>query len=164
MDIRARTRQWRLRNNQTARILDNVELFSECTVKQLRLVAQLMCPISVKSDWVIVHAGDPCRQLVVVLSGEAGSSTPDGDEGCLGPGSLFGEQALLPGSVEIATVTATTSMEILVSSRVELSRMIQVAPSIEWNLLANVARQSPALQPAVVDAGIPRLEHVVLTT
>ena len=111
-----------------------------------------------------MHAGDPCRQLVVVLSGEAGSSTPDGDEGCLGPGSLFGEQALLPGSVEIATVTATTSMEILVSSRVELSRMIQVAPSIEWNLLANVARQSPALQPAVVDAGIPRLEHVVLTT
>lgn len=164
MDIRARTRQWRLRRNQTACILDDVELFSECTVKQLRLVAQLMCPISVKPDRVIVHAGDPCNQLVVVLSGEAGTGGPDGGGSSLGPGSLFGEQALLPGSVEIATVTATTSMELLVSSHVELNQMMQIAPSIYWKLLARVARQSPAMQPEFVEAGIPNPAQFVFTT
>ena len=163
MDMRSRTRQWRLRKNQTARILDDVELFSECTVKELRLVAQLMCPISLKPDRVIVHAGDPCNQLVVVLSGEAGTSGPDGGGSCLGPGSLFGEQALLPGSVEIATVTATTPMELLVSSRPELSRIVGVAPSIEYKLLGRIARQSPAMPPEVVDAGVRSLAHVVLT-
>lgn len=162
MDMKARTRQWRLRKNLTACTLDDVDVFSECTVKQIRSIAQLVCPISVKRDRVIVHAGDACNQLIFVLSGEAETSTPGGDEDVLGPGSLFGEQALLPGSVEIATVTATTSMDLLVSSQTELFTMIRIAPSIERKLLARVARQSPAVRPAVVEVGRP--QHAVAFT
>ena len=163
MDVRARTRRWRIRGNLTACILDGLDLFSECTVKQLRLVAQFTCPISVTPDRVIVQAGDSCNQLVLVVSGEGEASSPHGGAKRLGPGSLFGEQSLLPGSVEIATVTATTPMDLLVSSRAELVRMIRVAPSIESKLLARVARQSPAVRPEVVEVERPRHARVAFT-
>ena len=113
MEMRSRVRRWRIRKGRTACILDDVDLFSECTVNQLRSVAQLVCPISVTRDRLIVEAGEPCDQLVLVLSGEAGTSTPGGGEGVVGPGSVFGEQALLPGSVEIASVTAKTAMDLV---------------------------------------------------
>jgi hypothetical protein len=34
-------RRWRVGDDCTARILDTIDLFSECTPKQLRTVAQL---------------------------------------------------------------------------------------------------------------------------
>jgi CRP/FNR family transcriptional regulator, cyclic AMP receptor protein len=163
MDLKARVRQWRIRKNRTACILDDLDLFSECTVKQLRSVAQLICPISVTRDRVIVHAGDRCDQLVVVLSGEARTSTPDGRESFVGPGSLLGEQALLPESVEIATVTATTTMELLVASQSELSAMIWIAPSIERKLMERVLHELPAQQPEVVAAEHPSRARVAFT-
>ena len=163
MDMRDRTRQWRIRKNRTACILNDVDLFSECTVKQLRAVAQLVCPIAVKRDRVIVRAGDCCDQLVFVLSGEAVTRAPNRDADVLGAGAVFGEQALLPGSVEIATVTATTPMELLVASQVELREMVRIAPSIEPRLLAGVARQSPAVQPEAVEVGRTRGPQVVFT-
>jgi CRP-like cAMP-binding protein len=155
MDVKDRVRHWRMRRNHTACILDDVDLFSECTVKQLRAVAQLICPIVVNHGRVLVHAGEKCNQLVLVLSGEARTSNPTGGKRSLGAGSLFGAASVLPGSNEIETVTATTAMDLLVASRAEVSKIIRIAPSVERKLLARLADQLQPMQREAVGATRP---------
>ena len=155
MDVKDRVRQWRVRKNRIACILDDVDLFSECTVNQLRAIAQLICPVVVTHGRVLVHAGECCNQLVLVLSGEGCASRPDGRKTSLGAGSLVGAAAMLAGSKQIETVAATTAMDLLVATRAEVFKIIRVAPSVERKLLARVADQLQPTQREAVEMSRP---------
>jgi CRP-like cAMP-binding protein len=139
MDVSHQLRHWRLRKHQTAAVLDGIELFSGCTVRQLRLIAPRVCPLFVAPGRVLVRNGDRSDQLILVVDGEGEHTNPPFESGVLGPGSLIGEGTIAAGNVETATVTATTSMELLVVTRGELAQIISVAPAVEQRLRARLA-------------------------
>jgi CRP-like cAMP-binding protein len=83
----------------------------------------------------------------VVTAGTA-VATVEGDQvGELGPGSFFGEMALIDGGERMATVTATSDMNLLVLDRHEFNEMLEVAmPSVVPKLLAVVGARLRLLE------------------
>jgi CRP-like cAMP-binding protein len=144
MDVRSRMRLWRMRKNPYARELSEIELFADCTARQLRALTQHVCPLSVEPGRVVARAGERCEQFILVVAGEAETSAPNGRVAVLGPGGTVGETAVDPRSRQVATVTARTPMDLLVASRMDLVRIIRFAPSVEQKLITRLAGGSPA--------------------
>jgi len=92
----------------------------------------------------------------VVADGSARVSVGEGTAVAdLGPGSFFGEMALLDGGDRVATVTALTELELLVLHRDEFNEMLALAmPTLAPKLLAVVGRRVRELE-ARQGRGVP---------
>ena len=131
-------------------------LFSECTDDELERIAALAHGLRVPAGHVVVHEGDEGSEFFVVAEGSARVSVGDGTAVAdLGPGSFFGEMALLDGGDRVATVTATTELELLVLHRDEFNEMLSFAmPTLAPKLLAVVGRRVRELE-ARQGRGVP---------
>jgi CRP-like cAMP-binding protein len=123
-------------------LLRAVWLFSGCSDAELGYIASLVVPRSVEADAVVVREGEAGDDFFVIVSGSA-TPTVDGDPvGELAAGSFFGEMALLDGGERVATVTATTPLELLVLHRDDFNTMLEAAmPAVAPKLLAVVGRR-----------------------
>jgi CRP-like cAMP-binding protein len=115
--------------------LRKLDLFAECTRAQLRKIDALTTDLSIQKDAVLIREGGVAREFIVILSGSA-QVTRQTDDGVatvadVGPGDFLGEMALLTGTSRTATVTATTDLEVLVSSTGEFRSILEIAPSVE---------------------------------
>src|SRR5207247_4092111 len=78
---------------------------------------------------VIISRGDPALNFYVIEQGEVEvvRFTPTDPKGevvaVLGPGSFFGEKALLTNEARVATVRARTAVEVLVMGKNLLTQM-----------------------------------------
>jgi len=116
--------------SRRAEILRGIPLFSSCRNSELAKVESLTTELLVGQGDVLAIEGEPGRQFFVVISGVAKAYrgvTPIGD---LGPGSFFGEVALLDGGARTATVIAETDMRVLVLSRSEFVALQSVSPRL----------------------------------
>ena len=130
-------------------------LFSECTDDELERVAALARSIRVPAGHVVVREGDPGGEFYVVVEGMTRVTAEGEAVADIGPGSFFGEMALLDGGERVATVTALTDLELLVLHRDEFNEMLAIAmPTIAPKLLAVVGRRVRALE-ARQGRGIP---------
>ena len=134
MDAMGALRRWRVGDDCTARVLDTIDLFSECTPKQLRSVARLFCPIRVECGRVLVSEGRRREQFILVVRGEAQVTVCGGSTGCLGPGEFGGAGAVTEEGIEPATVTATEPMDLLVATHEALRALVEIAPSLRPKL------------------------------
>ena len=93
------------------------------------------------------EAGDPGLEFFVVVAGDA-IATVEGDEvGRIATGGFFGEMALLDGGERVATVTATSTMGLLVLGRHEFNEMLEIAmPSVAPKLLAVVGARMRTIE------------------
>ena len=123
-------------------LLRAVWLFSGCSDAELGYIASLVVPRSVDADTVVVREGEAGDDFFVIVSGSA-TPTVDGDPvGELAAGSFFGEMALLDAGERVATVTATTPLELLVLHRDDFNTMLEAAmPAVAPKLLAVVGRR-----------------------
>ena len=114
-------------------------LFSACSDDELERIAALASPRTASAGDELTRQGDEGDEFFVVIDGDAVASI-DGDRvGELGPGSFFGEMALIDGGERTATVTASTDMQLLVLDRHDFNEMLEVAmPSVMPKLLAVV--------------------------
>jgi CRP-like cAMP-binding protein len=131
-------------------------LFAECTDDELERIAALAHAMRAPAGHVVVREGDDGGEFYVIADGRA-RVTVDGDQPVadLGPGSFFGEMALLDGGERTATVTATSEMELLVLHRDEFNEMLAMAmPTIAPKLLAVVGRRVRELE-ARQGRGVP---------
>jgi len=131
-------------------------LFSECTDDELERIAALARAMRAPAGHVVVREGDEGGEFYVIVDGtarvtvDAGTVVAD-----LGPGSFFGEMALLDGGDRLATVTATTELELLVLHRDEFNEMLAMAmPTLAPKLLAVVGRRVRELE-ARQGRGVP---------
>jgi len=131
-------------------------LFSECTDDELERIAALAHGLRVPAGHVVVREGDPGSEFFVVADGTARVSVGEGTAVAdLGPGSFFGEMALLDGGDRVATVTAITELELLVLHRDEFNEMLSLAmPTLAPKLLAVVGRRVRELE-ARQGRGVP---------
>jgi voltage-gated potassium channel len=122
-------------------------LFSECTDDELERVAALAHSQRIPAGQVIVREGDPGLEFYVVVDGTTRVTAEGEAVADIGPGSFFGEMALLDGGERVATVTAITDVDVLVLHRDEFNEMLAIAmPTIAPKLLAVVGRRVRALE------------------
>ncbi|NAZ86086.1 cyclic nucleotide-binding domain-containing protein [Kineococcus sp. T90] len=107
---------------------------------------------------VVLHAGDPANALHLLVSGHVsvGVSTPAGDTAVLavlGPGSIFGELALLsPREERSATVAALEGAVTLSVAREHLSALRRDNPEVDALLLGLLADYVHRLDARLLEA------------
>jgi CRP-like cAMP-binding protein len=122
-------------------------LFSDCTDNELERIAALAHSQHVPAGQVIVREGEPGHEFYVVAGGTTRVTVEGEPVADIGPGSFFGEMALLDGGERNATVTAVTDVELLLLHRDEFNEMLAMAmPTIAPKLLAVVGRRVRALE------------------
>ena len=127
-------------------LLREVELFSALDEDELTKVAALAQTRHVDKDATIFHAGDPADAVFVVSSGKVKIvvTSTEGKEfilTVLGAGQVFGEMALLESAPRSATVTALTSVEVIMISRQDFHELLATTPGISRKLLAILSRR-----------------------
>ena len=123
----------------TADLLANVPLLSSLDRKHLESQAKDFTPRTFPAGSTVIREGDTHGVgFFVVVAGE-GVVTVDGQQvDSVGPGSYFGEVALISDRVRTATVTATTDLECLVMTFWDFRAFVKGDPEVAWRLLEHV--------------------------
>lgn len=125
--------------------LRNHPLFEGCSPAQLRTVDRLLTQVRVPAGRQLMRQGRRGLDFAVVVDGEAEVLRDGEPVARLGPGSFFGELALVDDRHRSATVTARTPMLLYVLHRLEFDRLLEVVPSVRERVLAAAAaRRTPA--------------------
>jgi CRP-like cAMP-binding protein len=90
---------------------------------------------------VLAHQGSPGREFYVILDGKASVSIDGSEVATLGPGDFFGEMALLDQGPRVATVMASTPMEVAVLDPREFSTLIEEHPGVARKVLKVMAHR-----------------------
>jgi CRP-like cAMP-binding protein len=121
--------------------LSQVPMFSACSRKDLGTVARYADELSVDAGQVLIKEGDAGREFYVIVEGKASLTRGGREIAVLGPGSYFGELALLDGQKRDATVTTSTPTELLVVGIREFATLLEDVPQLTRKLLAGMARR-----------------------
>jgi CRP-like cAMP-binding protein len=120
-------------------LLRKVWLFSGCDDEEIERIAAMAEPRSVDAGTVVMREGEEGLEFFVAVEGDAVASVEGDEVGRIGAGGFFGEMALIDGGERVATVTATTDMQLLVLGRHEFNEMLEIAmPAVTPKLLAVV--------------------------
>ena len=125
-----------IKKNERRELLRGVWLLSGCSNRELDRIATLTTLHQVTNGQVLSREGEPGIEFFIIVSGRAIASIGHRTIGEIGPGSFFGEMALLDGGTRTATVTAVEPMTVLVLSRRQFSSFIgAVMPSVATKML-----------------------------
>ena len=125
-------------------MLGAVPLFSLTPKKQLRTIAQEFKSRAVPAGAQIVEQGKYGREFFVVVSGTARCEVDGREIRKFGPGSFFGELALLAGGPRSATITVETPMELLVLDRRDFTVLVRTTPDVAVKILESLAARLQA--------------------
>jgi trk system potassium uptake protein TrkA len=142
--------------DERIRLLQGIWLFSTCNDEELARIAAVAKPREAPVGTALTTQGEEGTEFFVIVTGDA-SAAVDGDEvGTIGPGGFFGEMALIDGGERVATVTATSPMQLLVLDRHDFNEMLELAmPQIAPKLLAVVGARMRAIEERTgVDAAL----------
>lgn len=120
-------------------LLSQVPLFSACSRKDLGLVARRADEIEVDTGKVLIAEGAHGHEFFVVMDGTADVTRNNKKVATLGPGTSFGELALLDKEPRNATVVATTPMRLVVLGQREFGGLLDEVPGFSRKLLAGMA-------------------------
>jgi 2-polyprenyl-3-methyl-5-hydroxy-6-metoxy-1,4-benzoquinol methylase len=124
-------------------------LFAGCSPAELSRVAGLCAPLEVDRGTTIVEEGQPGDRFYVLLTGRATVRARRRKLATLGPGSFFGETALLTGGPRTATVKADTPLRLAVFDRDAFDRLLRDSPTTARAVLEGVAARRPNPRPVL---------------
>jgi CRP/FNR family cyclic AMP-dependent transcriptional regulator len=130
--------QLRLRKDERIELLRRADLFSACSNTELGRIASLTTELAAKAGEVLTTRGDIGLEFFVIVEGRARASRKDVELATMGPGSFFGELALLDGGKRTATVVALTDMRLLVLSRREFPTVYRLIPSVADKIIGEL--------------------------
>jgi CRP-like cAMP-binding protein len=119
--------------------LAQLPLFSTCSKKDLRLVASKATPLDIPAGRTIIEEGAPGKEFFVIDTGTAIVKRNGRKVATLGPGSAFGELALLDGGPRTATVVADSDLSVLILTRPEFAGLLDEVPGLARKLLQALA-------------------------
>ena len=142
--------------NHGENALLGVGLFDHLSRRELRDVRGLVTVIDVRAGRHLIEQGRDGREFFLVVSGEAEVRRDGEPVATRGPGSFFGEGALLCHEPRQATVVAATDMVVGVVERRDFHHLLEEHPELNAPLLAATAdrlgwsedRDAGVLQPA----------------
>jgi CRP-like cAMP-binding protein len=121
--------------------LEEVELLSGCSRRQLRAIARISEVVEVPGGTLLARAGDAGEEFFVIIDGSARVEVSPRKRSRLGPGQYFGEMSLLDGGPRSATVIADTPLRLLVIKRRNFSTLLREAPDLSQSLMATLSRR-----------------------
>lgn len=119
--------------------LSQVKMFSSLNKKELGLVAKAADMIRVPAGADIVKEGEIGHEFYLISSGSASVRRNGRKVVDLGPGSYFGEMALLDRGPRTATVTAEEPTELIVLGQREFMAILDQVPPLAHKLLVSMA-------------------------
>lgn len=120
-------------------ILRQVDLFASLDDKEAEKIAPLFKERSYSAGDVIAEEGKHGVGFFIIESGEAKVSSHGEDRRTLGPGSHFGEVALIDDGQRTATVTAASDVKAHVLVAWDFRPLVKDDPDLAWGLLQGVA-------------------------
>ena len=139
-------------------LLAQVRLFRSCVADEFDRLAAATTELDVSPGEVLCQEGQAGHEFFVVVEGQARVTMSEREIATLGPGSFFGEMALLDGGPRIATVTAATPMKLLVLHRREFRHLLGRRAAVVTEVVAVVGERMRSIQrrlsPASARAGL----------
>jgi CRP/FNR family transcriptional regulator, cyclic AMP receptor protein len=130
----------------SADLIRGVPLFSELDDKTVERLAGEFIERHFDVGAAIATEGVDGLNFFIVASGEASVTVKGNAVGTLGPGSSFGEIALVDRSARSATVTATTPMVAYALPIWSFRPFVEQRPELAWKLLETLAERLRAAQ------------------
>jgi len=130
----------------SADLIRGVPLFSDLDDKTVDSLSYEFVERHFDVGAAIATEGVDGLNFFIVASGEASVTVQGADVGTLGPGSSFGEVALVDKSARSATVTATTPMVAYALPVWSFRPFIEQRPELAWKLLETLAERLRAAQ------------------
>ncbi len=129
--------------DRKAAILKNTDLFAGCPDEALADLARASLLQVVPAKSSVFAKGDPGDRLFVVVSGKVRISTtgPDMQQltlNILGPGTLFGEVALLDHGARTADADTIGASELLSLRRADIEQVLLRHPDVSMRMLATL--------------------------
>jgi CRP-like cAMP-binding protein len=121
--------------------LRTVPIFSEVSDKGLREISGTLSSRTYAAGDVVVDEGEGGVGFFLVEKGTARVSRGGETLATLGPGTHFGEVALLAGSKRTATITADSELVCWGMTGWTFRPMLKSEPTVTLKLLENLARQ-----------------------
>jgi CRP-like cAMP-binding protein len=131
----------RVKNRASKDRLAKIPLFQNLSAKQLAAVDGLVTTIDVSPGRELIRQGELGREFIVVVAGEA-EVRRDGEViSVRGPGTFFGEMALLLDRPRNASIVARTDMTIEVIAHHDFRRLLEEFPDLYAPLLEATAER-----------------------
>jgi CRP-like cAMP-binding protein len=121
------------------RALKSVTLFAACSDGEIEAVESLLTNVRVEAGEVLMNEGAIGRQFMIIEDGFARVTRNRVELAILGPGSFFGEMALIGRQRRGATVTAIGPMSIDVLNRGEFQALLETSPSVHQRVMRAAA-------------------------
>ena len=137
--------------DERVELLRRVHLFHGCTDKQLSFIATQVEDVDVPAGKVLCTEGASGGDFFVVVSGTAKVERGGTKLDQLGPGSFFGEIALIDQGPRTATVTATSPMRLIVLGPAQFRDVLYADPEMARQLLYAVTKRLRAAGPPPAD-------------
>jgi CRP/FNR family cyclic AMP-dependent transcriptional regulator len=137
--------------DERVELLRKVHLFAGCTDKQLAFIATRVEDVDVPSGKVLCTEGQSGGDFFVVVSGTAKVERRGKTVDQAGPGTFFGEIALIDQGLRTATVTATTAMRLIVLGPAQFRDVLNADPQMARQLLYAVTKRLRAAGPPSAD-------------
>jgi CRP-like cAMP-binding protein len=128
--------------------LAKIPLFQHLSAKQLAAVDGLVTTIDVASGRELIREGEVGQEFILVVDGEAEVRRDRTVIATRGPGTFFGETALLLDQPRNASFVATTDMTIEVIDRHDFRRLLEQYPDLHGPLLEAAAQRLAELDSA----------------
>lgn len=142
---------------RTSRVRDDLaalwhlQLFNDMTYPELLEIVDETRAVSVEAGQTVVTEGETSDSLYVISSGKVRVERAGQTIAELGPGSHFGEMAVLTSRPRTATVRATESTRLLALTRAAIYALFSRRPAIGMKFLWTLAQvQSIRLDEALV--------------
>ena len=127
-------------------MLGRVPLFAACVPHELALIESIADEATVEAGRVLVREGRYGGEFFVVIEGSATATRGGEPLATFGPGSFFGEMALLDGGVRTATVTAVSDMRVLVLDPRSFTRLVDETPTVARAMLRTLSERLRTLE------------------
>ena len=124
---------------ETIQALRRVPLFASLTDDRLGAVANLVDEVHHPPGHALVKEGLPAHGFHLLIAGQVDVSSGGHSRRSLGPGSFFGELALIDEGKRSASVTAATQVRELVIDGARFRELLGDDPGLSFQLLVYLA-------------------------
>lgn len=124
----------------------NLPLFAGCTPDELDEIDRLADQVNVAAGRTVITQGDLGQEFALIVEGEAEIVKDGVAVATVGPGSYFGEVALLDSINRTASVVARTDLVLEVLDRRGFNTLLDDLPKLSRSLLTGLAHRLADLE------------------